>query len=107
MVVKLEMIFRVKLYVPTEELFPVPLKYIDGTRTSYTTLDVMLERNIDDFWKVDGDRDLSDTWIGFTIFATLSEKPPDGYTWSGEETDEKANDLKARQIMARNVETYV
>ena len=33
----------------------------------------MLERNIDDFWKVDGDRDLSDTWTGFTRFATLSE----------------------------------
>ena len=37
----------------------------------------------------------------------LSEKSPDGYTWSGSETDEKTNGLKARQCMARNVETYV
>ena len=35
---------RVKLYVPREESFPTPLKYIDVTRTSYTSLDVMLEK---------------------------------------------------------------
>ena len=35
---------RVKLYMPKEESFPVPLKYIDVTRTSYTSLDVMLEK---------------------------------------------------------------
>ena len=43
----------------------------------------MLEKSIDDHWNVDGDRELSDTWTGFTRFAILSEKPPDGYTWSG------------------------
>ena len=32
---------RVKLYVPTEESFPVPLKYIVVTRTTDTTFDVM------------------------------------------------------------------
>ena len=35
---------RVKLYVPTEESFPIPLKYIDVTRTTDTTLDVMSEK---------------------------------------------------------------
>ena len=35
---------RVKLYVPKEESFPVPLKYIDVTRTTYTSLDVLLEK---------------------------------------------------------------
>ena len=34
---------RVKLYVPREESFPIPSKYIDVTRTTYTSLDVMLE----------------------------------------------------------------
>ena len=34
----------VKLYVPREESFPIPLKYIDVTRTSYTSLDVTLEK---------------------------------------------------------------
>ena len=74
---------RVKLYVPTEESFLISLKDIDATRTSDTTLDVMSEKNIDDYWNVNGDRELSDTWNGFTRFAFLSEQPPEGYTWSG------------------------
>ena len=51
---------------------------------------------------------------GFTRFTILSEMPPDGFTWSGCETDEKTNDpincvesKKVRQIMTGNVETYV
>ena len=47
---------RVKLYVPTEESFPIPLKYIDVTRTTDTSLDVMSEKHIDDYWNVDGNR---------------------------------------------------
>ena len=30
--------------------------------------------NIDDYWNVDGDRELSDTWTGFTRFSILNEK---------------------------------
>ena len=74
---------KVKLYVPREKSFPTPLKYIDVTRTKDTSLDVMLEKNIDDYWTVDGDRELSDAWIGFTRFTILNDEPPDGYTWSG------------------------
>ena len=37
---------RVKLYVPREESFPIPLRYIDMTRTTNTNLDVMLERQV-------------------------------------------------------------
>ena len=59
---------RVKLYVPREESFPMPLRYTDVTRATSTTLDVMLERRIDDFWNVEGDRDLSDPWTGFARF---------------------------------------
>ena len=33
---------RVKLYMPKEESFPVPIKYIDVTRTTHTSLDVLL-----------------------------------------------------------------
>ena len=47
---------RVKLYVPTEESFPISLIYIVVTRTTNTTLDVMLEKSVDDGWNVDGDR---------------------------------------------------
>ena len=32
---------------------------------------------------IDGSRDLSDSWTGFTQFTLLSEKPPNKYMWSG------------------------
>ena len=35
---------RVKLYSPREESFPIPLKYIDVTRTTHTNLDVKQEK---------------------------------------------------------------
>ena len=57
---------RVKLYMPREESFPIPLRYIDVTRATSTTLDVMLERRIDDYWNIEGNRDLSDSWTGRT-----------------------------------------
>ena len=34
---------RVQLHVPKEESFPIPLKYIDVTRTTQTNLDVLPE----------------------------------------------------------------
>ena len=37
---------------------------------------------IDDYWNIDGSRDLSDSWTGFTQFTLLEETPPDGYMWS-------------------------
>ena len=60
---------RVKLYSLREESFPIPVKYIDVSRTTQTNLD--------------GSRDLSDSWRGFTQFTLLDEEPPDGYMWSG------------------------
>ena len=45
---------RVKLYSPREESFPIPLKYIDVSRTTSTNLDVIQERRIDDYWNIDG-----------------------------------------------------
>ena len=74
---------RVKLYSQREESFTVPLKYIDVSRTTCTNLDVKQEKRIDDYWIVDGSRDLSDPWTGFTQFTLLEEKPPEGYMWSG------------------------
>ena len=64
---------RVKLYSPREESFPIPLKYIDVTRTTHTNLDVEQETRIDDYWNIDGSRDLSDPWTGFTHFTLLEE----------------------------------
>ena len=80
---------RVKLYTPREESFPIPLKNIDVTRTTHTNLDVKQEKRIDDYWNIDGSRDLSDPWTGFTQFTLLEEKAPDGYMWSGERLTRK------------------
>ena len=74
---------RVKLYSPREESFPIPLKHIDVSRTTHTNLDVKQEKRIDDFWNIDGSRDLSDPWTCFTQFILLEDKPPDEYMWSG------------------------
>ena len=83
---------RVKLRVPTEESFRIPLKYIDVTRTTDTTLDVMSEKRFEDYWNVDGERELSDAGTGLRRFIVLNEKPA-GY-------------LKTRQCVARYVEAY-
>ena len=61
---------RVKLYSPREESFPIPLKYIDVSRTTHTNLDVKQERRIDDYWNIDGSRDLSDPVRGEIIMKT-------------------------------------
>ena len=80
---------RVELYSPREESLPTPLKYIDVSRTTHTNLDVKLEKRIDDYWNIDGSRDLSDPLTGFTQFTQLDETAPDGYTWSGERLTRK------------------
>ena len=37
---------RVQLYVPQEETFPIPLKYIDVAGSTHTDLDVMQEKRV-------------------------------------------------------------
>ena len=64
---------RVKLYSPWEESFPIPLSYLDVSRITCTNLDVKQEKRIDDYWNVDGSRDLFDSWTGFTQFTPLEE----------------------------------
>ena len=69
--------------MPKEESFPVPLKNIDVTKTTHTSLDVLLEKELEDYWNVDGEQELSDAWTNFTRFILLNEKPLDGHTGSG------------------------
>ena len=47
---------RVQLYVPKEETFSIPLKCIDETRSTFSDLDVLQEKRIDDYWNVDSSR---------------------------------------------------
>ena len=56
---------RVQPFVPKEETFTIPLKYIDVTRPTHTDLDVLQEKRIDDDWNVDSSKRLSDFWRGW------------------------------------------
>ena len=94
---------RVKLYSPREESFPIPPKYIDVSRTTHTNLDVKQEKRIDDYWNVDGPRDLSDPWTGFTQITLLEEKTSRRKDVVRGETDKKTADIQARLFMARTL----
>ena len=99
---------RVKLDVPREESFPIPLKYIDVTRTTDTSLDVMLllkiSMTIGTFMEIENCQirgqvsQYSPYWM---------KKLPDGYTLSGRETDKKTNDLHARLFLWPKIWNYV
>ena len=65
---------RGKLYLRKEESFPIPLRFIDVVRRTNHTLDALLESRIDDYWNVDGDRNLSEPWSGFTQFTIVNPK---------------------------------
>ena len=93
----------VKLYSPRKESFPIPLKYIDVSRTTHTNLDVKQERRIDDYWNIDGSRDLSDSWTGVTQFILLEEKPPDGKMWSERRLTRKQLTSRPDYFMARTL----
>ena len=91
----------VKQYSPREETFTVPLKFIDVSRTTHTNLDVKQEKRIDDYWNIDGSRDLSDLWTAFTQFIPLDSRR---IYVVGVEIDEKAAYIQARSSMARALE---
>ena len=44
---------------------------IDVSRTTHTNLDVKQEKRIDDYWNIDGSRDLSGPRTGFTQITLL------------------------------------
>ena len=84
---------RDKLYVAREASFPSPLKKNRRDHSYEYIVGCNPGENIDEYWNVDGDRELSDTWTSSTWFTILDEQPLDGHTWSGE-TDKKGNDTQ-------------
>ena len=66
----------------------------------------MQESLIDDYWNIDGSRDLSGSWAGFTQFTLtlLEEKPSDGYMWSGERLTKRELTSRPGLFMARTLE---
>ena len=59
---------RSKILCVGRKFIPNPAQKIDVVKRTNTTLDVLQESQIDDFWGVDGDRELSGPWTVFTQF---------------------------------------
>ena len=66
-------------------------------------MDVKQEKRIDDHWNVDGSRDLSDPWTGFTQFTLLEKTSRRIYVVRGE-INKKTAYIQARSSMARALE---
>ena len=94
---------ELKFCSPREESFRIPLKYIDATRTTHTNLDVKQEKRIDDCWKIDESRDLSDPWTGFTIYSVGSKSSRRIHVVRCE-IDEKTAYIQARSFVPRALE---
>ena len=56
---------EVQLHVPRKESYSVPLSNIDFIRLSYADVHIAQEKQIYDYWDVDKNRNLSESWTGF------------------------------------------
>ena len=88
---------RIKLYVPKETSFPIPLKYMDVVWLTNTTLDVLRESQINDWWNVDGDRELSGPWTGFIQFTSSNTTAPKGIHVVLREIYNNSSNVEARK----------
>ena len=62
----------VQLYVPKEETFPIPPIYIDVFQVyTHTDLDVLQESQVDDYWSIGANRNLSEPCTGFTQLTNI------------------------------------
>ena len=59
-----------------------------------------------DYWNVDGEMRIIRCMDRLHKIHLIERTPPDGKTWSREETYEETNNLKTRQCMARYVEAF-
>ena len=93
---------RAKLYSPRDESFPIPLKFIDASRTTRTNLDVMREHRIDDYWNIDGSRDLSLGQVSLNVLYSMKKLQTD--MWSGERFTRKQLTSRTDHFVARALE---
>ena len=78
---------RTNLFTPTDPDCPMPTKYLDVTRRTYTSIETEQEKCIEDFWNVDGSRALTEEWVGKTIFEYRHFPPKKDHCWvAGRET---------------------
>ena len=80
---------------------------IDVIRRTHMSQNVLLEKHIEDYWNVDGEKELSDAWTSFTKTILMNERPPDGFSWSGKRLTRKQTTSRPRQCMTGYVEAFV
>ena len=95
---------RVQLYVPKEETFPVPLKYIDLTRSTHTDVDVMQRETCR--WQLECR--FEQKLVSFVerfhevySFERISSQRIYVVRW---EVDKCSNDFQTRSCMARSMD---
>ena len=71
---------RTKLHVLKDDV-PILVNYIDVQRRTKTSIDLIHEATVDDYWNIDGDKSLSEPWISVTRFELLNKNPPQGHLW--------------------------
>ena len=69
---------EVQLHVPRKESYPVPLSHIDVTRSTCADLKVAQEQQIYDYWDVDKNRNLSESWTGFQKICVVERNSSKG-----------------------------
>ena len=69
---------RSHMFVPRENNCPIPLKYLDIQRYTFTDIDGSAERYIEDNWVDPGVKTLSEHWTGKTMFDIMYPEPPPG-----------------------------
>ena len=72
---------RSKMFVPTDENCPLPIKYLDVQRRTYTDLENKAEAEVEDIWTDVGPKELSDSCRGKTVFIILRPPAPPGHKW--------------------------
>ena len=95
---------RVQLQVPKEETFPITLKYTDVTRSTYTDLDVMQEKRVDDCWNVHSNSSQSDSWNSFTKIRSVERKTSRRIHVVRGEIDKSSNAFQTRSCVARSMD---
>ena len=83
---------------------PIPVKYLDVLRRTYTDIESKDENDIEDLWTDDGAKALSESWRGKTVFTLLKPRAPPGYNWMTGRLNDPEN-IQTWTPLARNMAT--
>ena len=92
----------------SEQRFPDTLCFtFNVQRQTNTSIDALHEATTDDHWHIDGDKSLSEPWIGVTRFALLTNKSTRMIFVGSRQNDEKSGPNKTGEHFARRMVKHV